>query len=285
MVIEVIAERYGQSKKTLHEIILLILAKEFPLSAGAITKKIITEFNARPTFHAVRKSLLVMVDRKVLCRENNTFSINKNYVLEVKRLSDQLTKNYMNAEKQSKTIMGKVTTDDYATYIFENLIQLDKFWGEVVLDWARNIKENDDKRFCFQGPHCWYIFGHLGLEAEFLGELKSNNVEGYYLTTKNSHLDKWAKKFYDDYSIKYKTSNEENRIAIGVFGNFIMQFEYPEKIYSELEEVYSKSKDITKIRLSKIASILKKQIDIKLTITRNKLVAENLKNQICSKIK
>lgn len=288
MALEIVADRYGESKKTLHDLILLILAKEYPMTAGEIVKYLRQQFNVKLTFHAIRKSLLTLVERKILDRKDKKFSIDKNYILETKRLSDQLLKNYFKTEKQEKNIVGSMVDAQQVEYRFENLLQADKFWGEVVLDWARNLKSIDDHEFFFQGPHCWYPIGHLGVESEFLNELKDYGVRCFYVIDEKSSIDQWIKGFYDDFSVHYLINPQrikDNRTALGVFGEYIIKFDYPDDIYNELQRFYSSSKDIASIELSIIANLLKKKSSIKLIMSKDKVITTNLKNQMKSLFK
>lgn len=281
MAFEFTSERYGKITKTLPDLIIIILSKEFPLSMGEINKKLKNEFKIGLTFHAIRKSILLLQERKILEKKDNLFLINKKYIIEEKKIIDHMLSNYLTSEKISKKILGKEITKDYESYEFEDLIQLDKFWGEIVLDWARNLKGGDEKIFCFQGPFCWYPFGHLGTESEFLRELEENKIKSFYLITKNSKMDKLAKPFYESFKINYKIKEKENKIAMGVFGEYVIQFEYPKEIYSGLDNL-SKNTKVKEINLSDLSKSLKKEAKIKLTLTKNKLISETLRKQITS---
>jgi DNA-binding Lrp family transcriptional regulator len=283
MAVEITDNRYGKTTKTLQDIILLILAKEHPLTMGEITKRVRKDFKVRITFQAIRKSLKTLQKRGILKEKEKKFSIKKEYILETRRYSDQLLRNYFTAERKDKLPTWSSVGEEHTTYNFENLLQTDKFWGEIVLDWARNLKEQDDRTFCFQGPHCWYSLGHLGTESDFLTELKNQGVKSYYLVENNTLLDQWAKDFYEDYDVKYliKTKNK-TKTAIGVLGEFIIQFEYPEEIYEKIERFYKKSDSFPKTRMSTIAKILKRKCEIKLQVIKNKVIASKIKKEIIS---
>lgn len=280
MAIEITDSRYGKSKKTLHDIILLILAKEFPLTIGEISKRIKKNFKIKLTFQAIRKSILILKERKILEEKEKKYSIKKSYILETRQFSDQLLRNYYLGEK-NKALPTWYPEEKYTEYIFKNLLQADKFWGEIVLDWARNLKENDEKEFYFHGPHCWYPFGHLGTENDFLRELNEHGVKCYYLVDSNTRLDKWIKSFYEDCHAKYITiNNNQIKSALGIFGNFIIQFDYTDSIFKELDDIFKKTNNIEDISLSRIALLLKKESKVNLTVTNNKMIAQKLKNEL-----
>src|SRR3989344_101951 len=284
MAVELFIPEYGKTKKTLQDIIMIILAKEFPLTTGEIAKRAKGNFKVGVTFQAIRKSLRALVEKKVLIEKDKAFLVNKEYILELRRLSDQFLRNYFTAERKNKLPTWSSVGEGHTSYVFDNLLQADKFWGEVVLDWARNLKEDEDRRFCFHGPHCWYPLGHLGTESDFLLELKENKVKSYYLVEGNTPLDVWTKEFYIEHKVNYSINKpwRELKAAIGVFGEFIIQFDYPGTTYRKIEEFYKKSSSLSGMNMAAIARLLKGNIEIKLVVINNQTIALKLKEDIFS---
>ncbi|MBT4604590.1 hypothetical protein HOC01_03045 [archaeon] len=281
MALAVIDKRYGEATKTTHDLILLVLAKEYPLTIGQITKRIKVSFKVKITFQAIRKSLNILVGRKVLKVLGQNYQIDKNYVTELKRLSDQLMTNYYPGEDKTQKSIPKEQV--HSEFIFDNLIQADQYWSEVVLHWAYNLKEEDDHRFFFHGPHCWYVFGHLGLESEFLLKLNSLGVKSYYLIENDTLLDRWTKQFYEDHKVKYitkKNGSTEMKTALGVFGNSIIQYDYPEELNKSINNFYNSSKKVSSINLTKIAHALKFKVKLKLFVMKNNIIANKIKREI-----
>ena len=285
MALEVIDSVYGEYKKQLNDLILITLAKEYPLKIGEICRILQNEFHITVSFQAVRKSLNILAERKILTINNKKYSIEKNYALELKRITDQIMKNYFSGHKDNKSLPTQ-KTETISTYEFEDIIKVDQFWAEIVLDWMQNLKEQDEHTVLFHGPHCWYIYGHLALEYNYLAELKSHNIKLYYLINGNTLIDQWAAKFYNNYA-EYKINNppKEMKSVIGVFGDFIIQYDYPEEIYSRMEEFYHKAKTLDTTELKKIAEILKQKTSIKVILMKNKILAEKIREEMLSKFK
>jgi len=283
MALEVIDSRYGDYKKQLNDLILVILAKEYPLKIGEIHHKLKNEFNITLSIQAVRKSLNIMVNRRILTVKEKAYAIEKSYTLELKRLTDQILKNYFSGHKDNKSLPTQ-KQESISTYEFEDLIKVDQFWAEIVLDWMYNLKESDEKICLFHGPHCWYVFGHLALEYNYIVELKSHNIELYYLIEGNTEIDKWVSKFYNNWTAyKINPQTREMKTVIGVFGEFIIQYDYPDDIYSRMEKFYTDAKSLESAELKSIAEILKSKTKIKVTVIRNIAMAESIKNDILSK--
>jgi len=283
MALEVIDSIYGDYKKQLNDLILIILAKEYPLKIGEICHRLQNEFHITLSFQAVRKSLNVMVERKILALNNKTYCIEKNYALELKRLTDQAMNNYFSGHKENKSLPTQ-KAETISTYEFEDLIKVDQFWAEIVLDWMYNLKEADERVVLFHGPHCWYMFGHLALEYNYISELQKHNIKLYYLINGTTLLDKWASQFYSPWATyKINPKRETMKTVIGVFGDFIIQYDYPDEIYNKMEEFYTQAKTLESIDLNNIAALLKSKSNIKVVVMKNKVIAAKLKEEMKSK--
>lgn len=284
MAIEIIDSRYGEVTKSLHDLIIIVLAKEYPLKMGEISKRLKKVFNVKLSFQAIRKSLNIMAERKILVIKDKAFSINKNYVLESKRLSDQLLKNYFGGEKEEKSLPTK-KEESHSTYAFENIAKADQFWNEVVYEWVYNLKQDDEHAYYFHGPHLWYMFGHLDMENNFLSELRSHDVKIYNLIDGDTVLDRWARRFYEGNGSLYKVNSagEITRTAIGVFGDYILQYDYPEEMFRQMEDFYKKSKDFNSTDLVNIAKLLKMKANVNLIVLKNKAIAAKIREDIRGK--
>ncbi|MFH1470931.1 MAG: hypothetical protein ABIF01_04235 [Candidatus Micrarchaeota archaeon] len=286
MSLELTDSRGGGITKSLPDIILQILSKEHPLTVGQINKIAKREFKVKVTYQAVRKSLLMLSKKKALAQSDGGFSINKEYILEQKKIVDGFLANYFAGEEESLPLYSK-NRETHTAYNFETLLQTDKFWCEIVFDWVYGLRPGDDRRFVFHGPHCWYIFGHLGTEHDFVNTLRSNKVSMHYLVDGETPLDEWTRKFYDKngviYRINRKKSGAPMRTAMGIFGEYIIQFDYPEGLLREMDEFYVSSKDLRSLSLEKIANTLKKKTPITFILNKNKVVADKLKDEIIEK--
>jgi len=287
MALEIVDYKYSEITKNLSDLILIILSKEYPLRIGEICQRLSKEFAVRPTFQAVRKSLNTLATKKILLIENKSYRINKNFILDQKRLMDAMQKNYFSGEKPEKAINWNKSPETPTTYVCESLLKADQLCNEIILDWAHDLKEEEDHVFCFQTPHYWYVFGQLGVESTILLELQSLKVDAYYTVDNTRLLDKWTRIFYKDYNVNYYVNSkpDHTKTTIGVFGDFVVQYDYPEDIFKAIDIFYKESKDLKTMNISKIAKILKMKTPINLVVMKNKLIAAKLKQEMTRKFK
>jgi len=78
------------NKQNTKNLVFTILTHEYPLKLIQLTNFIRKRYGKAITFQAVRKAVLELVNENVLVRQNNEFSINKEWVKESKRVIDSL---------------------------------------------------------------------------------------------------------------------------------------------------------------------------------------------------
>ena len=125
-----------------------------------------------------------------------------------------------------------------------------------------------------------YKLSNKGLIVAYLIKDK---VRVYQLVNGKSYLDKWSVKFYKRLGInctinKSKTKNKANYIV--VFGDYVMQTYYPKDIIEKLEKFYKKTKQLEDIDLNEIMSILTLKRDIKVTLIKNREIANKVREDI-----
>ena len=169
----------GEIKKSLPELLIIILANHYPLRIKEIHTKLKDKFQVKVSFQAVRKALNLMVDQGKLVLEKNEYQINKNWIKDNKKLSDELVDRYFLPEQKEKPPKIDKIGKDMQVFHFENSLQTDKFFGELLLE-AGSMPGK--KILCIQAMHFWYPLGHLGTESDFILEMRSKNTDLYYLS-------------------------------------------------------------------------------------------------------
>ncbi len=284
MALEIQDPRYGAYSKNLPDLILIVLARQYPLRTGDIVRILKKEFFIRLSFQAIQKSLRMLEARKILISTDKGFSIAREYILEMKRLTDQMLSNYYHGSKLGNIREWSSKLESFSTYTFDNFIMLDQFCNEIILEWARNLKEGDDRTYCFQSPHFWYVLGQTGVESSLLAELRALHIDAYYVAENKTLLDTWTKRFYDKHGISYIINKKPSmaKTTIGVFGDFVIQYDYPDSIQTRIAAFYKHTKNLDTFDLAGIAKLLSSTTKIQFTVLKNKAIADKIKNEIIS---
>lgn len=275
MTIEITIPGFGKEKTT-KDLIISLLAEEYPLTAKQITSKLKNNFYVSVTFQGVYKALNQLIENEVLIKDGKNIQINKNWITDAKSFIDLLQKRYFeDRTAKSKSAIG----EDIQVYYFDNLISLDKFWNKILENWFKNTV---DQYLTQQSGHTWYVLGQLEEETAILHTIKEKNLKFYTLSTGNTFLDKWAGRYYKSQDFYYTTSKKKtsNNHYFIIHGEYIMESVYPEDLTNELDTLYNNVHEFTDLNLSQLIQTLKKKTQLKITVMRNAVLAQRLRKDI-----
>lgn len=267
----------GQGVGSTKDMILSLLAREHPLTAKQITNKIRKVFGTSATFQGVYKALASLEEDKVITKQNRAYSLSKNWIISSKGFFDKLHREYFSEKPASKT---DILSKDVQVYAMRNLIELDKFWIKVFETW---FEESSGKVLAQVCGHAWYILGQLENETACLQNIRNHKLQFYTLIDDTTPLDRWAARYYEGFGFKYKMRKAQNSLRNHyyiVYGDRIMECVYPEKLAKDIQKVYDSVRNIKDLDLKKFIQILTREEDLKITVMRNKPLAEQLRKGI-----
>lgn len=264
------------------DMIISLLAQNYPLTAKQISNKIKKEFQHSVTFPAVYKAINQLIDEGVLSKEGQEIMIDKKWIKKTKTFIDNLQKKYLTEVKEKK---GSAIGEDIQVYYMDNLIDLDKFWIEIFEEWFENPKLKDDHLIQLCG-HAWYILGQLENEEDCLNNIKKHKLKFHTLVDSDTFLDQWSSKYYLEkgffYTTKKKSEIKHHKHYYIIYDDMIMETTYPDKLAEDLDKIYKKAKRIEDLDLKEMIKILKRKENLKITVMKNKHLADQLKKNILS---
>ncbi len=283
MVIEITLPQTGSEKKT-KDLIIAVLSIEWPLSLKQIHNKIKKNYAYSDTYQSVYKAAKLLCDQRVLVKKDKNYMISPEWINELGHFVTDLQKKYRDEIEVNMGIIDTYKEGDTIVYIFDNMLNMDKFWLKVENDF---LKENKDKKVdtCWKGNHCWWVLSHLDLEEEKNYYYDNSKITLHLICVHNTPLDRYSEKYYRDRGYKFKIIEQKNmKSDILILGDKIMQVFLPDEIKKKMDELYNNVKKIEDINLPKFSKeIINKKTKIKLTITKNPDIAEQLRQEIISK--
>ena len=277
MTIDITIPGFG-AEKTAKDLVVSLLADEYPLSAKQITNKIKSKFNVSVTFQGVYKAINQLIENGVLIKEKKNIQINKDWITNAKAFVDSLQKKYFEETKaSSESAIG----EDIQVYYFDNLISLDKFWNKILENLFKNNSIGDEY-LTQQSGHIWYVLGQLEEESAILHIIKEKKLKFYTISTGNTFLDKWSGRYYESQNFFYSTNKKKspNNHYFIIYGDYIMESIYPEELSDELDKVYDHVNEITDLNLSELIHVLRKKAQLKITVMKNAILAQRLRKDI-----
>jgi hypothetical protein len=281
MVLTLTLPEPGENKR-IKDIIIDVLIFEWPLSLSQMHKRVSKNYGKSGTCQATYKAICELVGEKVLVKQDKLYSINLDWVEKLKEFTSHIENNYKNDEKVPLIdgVLKAKTENNVSILTFNSLVELDKAWINIKKDYYNNLNKKSDVTF-WEGNHCWWLLVYPELEYNELDILKKKKVRDFVIAHNNTPLDKWSKEFYEKAGIGFRFENSKVDSDLTVFGDTIMQVSIPHEIRSKIEEIYQKHKNPGEINLPEfIKTVLNKKTQISLVITKNKEIADQLKQKV-----
>jgi len=279
---------FEQKPSTVKDMVFTILTTKYPLSLIELLNTIKRQYNISISFQSVRKAVLELVNSKVLIKEDKKFSINQGWILEMIKFGNFLQKQYF-TKSESNDITKIEVGQNVTIYTIPRLIDMDNIWASIISNKITNIKENEPKVIAFASVHFWWVIVNLAQETELMKNMNEQGIKSYFACYGNKPLDKWIVNYYKDIKISSKSIKKPNDFInghnIGVYGNLIIQATHPKETADKINKFFEKYKRIEDIKPAEIMSIVTENINIKMTVIEDHLLAKTTRESILKKFK
>lgn len=277
MTIEIVIPEKNAEDRSTKDLVFSILSEEESKTLTQLHREIKRRYGVSVTFQAVIKAVNSLIKNKVIVKNEKLYSINKDWVFETRNFFDRLYTEHFKVKKPMKKVeLGR----DIIIYTVNNLLELDRLWNDLLTNWCK--EETKDKRNCWKGKHAWWLIPRLQ-EEDILHDLMiKSNIKTYNLWTENTLLDKVATKYYSKKNefAKIKRLNSKADKHITAFGESLIKFEIPQNLSKKLEILYKKTKKLEDLDIKKAIDIFKENTEIEVTLIKDKLLADKIKEEI-----
>jgi len=273
-------------KDDVKNLVFTILSEEYPLKIIELTNFIKKRYGKSVTFQGVRKALMQLVESGVILKEDNEFSINKQWVQESKSFLDKLYLNLSNEKKKNPKIDS--IGGEVSIFTFDSVNEMMRAWEDLSDVWFKNFKKGQYSVNCYQAAHSWEILLHPDIEAKLMGQAKQKGIKSYILCTENTPLDRSIVKFHDKLGVKMvivpSSSNFDKSHYIGTYGNLIIQAKYPDEIVKKLDQFFKKNTNLEDLDLAELSKLVNTKVQVKMTVIKNLEMAKQINASILNQI-
>jgi len=259
------------SKRSTRDIIIQILSDHWPLSAKQVFAAVKNQSKQDISYQAVHKALQQMVSEGVLAAGKNGYQINADWINRLKRMSQDLDSKYSPSEKT------KIAEETAVSFTFNNFSQMGRFVIYKLLNGELN-PENKPSLCLWQ--HTWPTIGLSDEDYRAIQGALKNTVH-YCIVEGDSFLDKWFADSLQKLGKKCKTSVEcPGNPDLVVEGDYVAQVFFPLDFRKNFNAQYEKIKTANEVDIFNVFSeILGKEAKITLTITKNLVLADQLREE------
>ena len=202
-------------KKTTKQLIIEILAEEFPLGVKQIYLKL--KKSKKVTYQAIHKALTELVDSKKVIAKERLYYLNKKWIAEQ---TDFMSLTYNNYFQKNFISSEFKPNQDIQVIQFSSLKEILKF----VQGFYKQYNNSTKQKIIIQARNLYPVTSMLSvLSSSKLKEFcKKNDI--YLLIRNNSIADKWTAKFLRTFHINVKTGKSITHYNSIAIGDFVIQW-------------------------------------------------------------
>jgi hypothetical protein len=272
----------GSYKKATKDMIISILAEDYPLTIKQLFDKIRKQYELSVTYVAIRKSAQELVSNKVLEQDGKIYKLNSNWIINIRGFVDVMQRNYLEGYNPLERIE---VGDNVSVYTVNSIYHAERIWGEFVLKWVDSLTKGSHIA-TFQTYHIWTVLFHLDWEERQVAAMREKNVEMYaalYSARRPTFLDKVAVQFYKDTGVPTQLVQDNKFIRgceIGTYDDIVIQLSHPPSIAQEVDEFYARVRRLEDMNLAEISEIAKRNCQVKISVFKNAELANQIRSAL-----
>ena len=274
--IELSIPQINEESKNVKDMVFTILTSEQPLSTMELTNRIKKQYALNITYQGVRKAVDSLNKQNVLTKKGKKYAINKEWILKTKSFFDKLLTTY-EVGKQLKTFTNELAKENYAIYTFNNLLDLDNFWGDLQIYWA----DHKGKEYFAYCNYNWWFLINLGHETKTFEYFNKKNINSKFIIAKDVKLNHWAGKIYSELGVKTKVIDQKEKgeiVDINILDDTIIQVNYSNNIVLKIKNLFEKYKSLQEINIRDITKLAYEPCEIKFAVFKNPIISKNFRD-------
>jgi HAD superfamily hydrolase (TIGR01490 family) len=266
--------------KSAKDIVITILASEYPLTAKKVYNKIKKDYGLNISYQAAYKAITELAEQKILIKNGLEYSLNNAWIEDIENFVDKIKKSYSTGVKPNLFGLSEFKQEgETQTYVFDSLEEAEAYRKGLQVAFFSSGK---GLIYCGQSSHIRSPLFLSEKSFKVLSLVGSSDSKAFLISRGNSPIDRWCANFYRSKKVQVKLGIKDCIAGIIVMGDKIIQQYIPKQLEEPLDEVYSMS-NIESIDVQDIfQKIYRKKAKIKMTITKNEMLAKQIQANILS---
>ena len=172
--------------------------------------------------------------------------------------------------------------EEKISYSFKDPVTTDAFWGHAFRLLTETLTPKSPV-FVYN-PHQFFLLARKEQEESLINYIIKNNCYYFLTVGSNTPLDKTISNFFEgtnkQYHMSPKNLFKKNTYYVNVFNDFIIEVWIGKNTADRIEKLYTTTKSCTENTIQELQNIMQIQEKIKITISRNKRKADNIKKTL-----
>lgn len=278
MSLKLVIPQMGKNPKT-KDIIISVLGYEWPLTPKKIYNIVRQRYSKSVTYQAVYKSLNELVDEGVMVRNKGGYQIGMKWLKELHRFTECVETNYYSKRKigPAAGVKESKSGSNITILTFSTLFDAEKYL--YYLQKHSILNSNEKGMLCMHRLHEWRPLMYMRAEYNWARLLRQLGYKVYVMYAGSTLMEKRYAEFYRKFGWNVRTGVESVGMnETTVFRDTVIQLMLPKDIKDNFEKIFSNNSTGLNVR-QLIENVLEKKSDISVIITKNRGIAEDIKNR------
>jgi DNA-binding Lrp family transcriptional regulator len=252
--------------------IIALFRKEPRISASDIHKIL----KNRYTLQAVYKELRTLLAEGIVQKIGTEWSLNMSWILQLQAFSGRLAATYF----KNPSVVPAIPKGGQIRWSFRNLLDMDDYWGFVLLYLVRNDKA---KRILSWNPYLWFNVFHTEHEDRFFKSVHLLNGKAYTVVGRDCFLNRWATEYLRRNNVTHSMAPSPFRDLMNVYfnvvGDYILTIKLSRNTDRDLQRLFQETQSFENLDLVNFSDILMKRGRATMTLEHNPQKAKKLRRQ------
>jgi hypothetical protein len=260
LIVEALAERPAQTAADL-------LARVQPLLDNELT--------SQGWYKALRR----LIAQEVLIKIGKTYSLNTRWILSVIRWAEQAERTHLTHPQLPTIRLPKGR--ERITYRFKNLLEMDTFWGHLLVYIAARAKK--PRVLYAYNPHFWFYLAHEQSEKEYNKGMNEFGVKTVMLIGSKSFLDRWNAQFFDRFIYSWLHPSalfQDTSRHYNYLDGYFMEVRIAPEAAREIDALFLRVKTIGDVSPLELIRIFHTRRACSITLSKSRAKGEKLKMRV-----
>lgn len=264
------------------DLIVSVLAYEFPLSINKIYNLIKKNYASRVTYQAVHKIIRQMLSDGTLIKKGKEYMLSKDWISTLSEFVNLIDHNYSIGSKTNIKAIQDLSTGRMQVLTFDSYMEAENFKKKIEEEYVRNSNKNSPP-ICVHEHNLKRPIIYSGELMNHLSNFTTSGVEVFHLCESTTLIDKWCADFYSkslSFNCKFGIPCP-NGFEFYILGDRTIELHAPNSLWEDISKAYSEAGHISKLDVIEFyKDVLLKKREIQVVMYENKEISEGLRNNI-----
>jgi len=269
---------------TTKDYVVTILSSDWPLTVKKLHWLLKKRYAKSVSYQAVYKTVQELLSENVLQRVEDGYQIDLRWLKQIHRFTELVESNYFTRSRVDTLGLKDAKTEGSLNVLtFQNWFDAEKYL--YYLQKHTVLTTNKKLALCVHHRHDWRPLFYLRAEYNWCKKLHDLGHDVYFLCAGNGKVDAWSAAFYRQIGVNVKNNVScAQTCELMVFADTVIQVYIPSELQEAVDTLCKQNPHDVDIPWA-ITRIFEKPSDVRVVITKDKKMADDLIKQTVERFK